>query len=98
LLNVLPRGLVRIRHYGILSDRHRHHELLLCRQLLENIAPAEAEPQAMVKLSESAVLVTPTHVCPKCGARRMIVIEELSPLAINAVAAWAWREAVVDSS
>ena len=35
LLHVLPTGFVRIRHYGILANRHRHEKLALCRQLLE---------------------------------------------------------------
>ena len=35
LLHVLPTGFVRIRHYGILSNRHRHEKLALCRQLLD---------------------------------------------------------------
>ena len=48
------RGIRRIRHYGILSSRHRHEELMLCRQLLGSIAPAEAEPQATVKLPNCA--------------------------------------------
>ena len=34
LLHVLPAGFVRIRHYGILSNRHRHEDLALCRELL----------------------------------------------------------------
>ena len=38
LLHVLPAGLVRIRHYGILSNRHRHEDLALCRELLGGAA------------------------------------------------------------
>ena len=34
LLHVLPTGFMRIRHYGILANRHRHEKLALCRQLL----------------------------------------------------------------
>ena len=34
LLHVLPTGFVRIRHYGILANRHRHEKLALCRRLL----------------------------------------------------------------
>jgi Putative transposase/Transposase zinc-binding domain len=98
LRHVLPRGFVRIRHYGILSNRHRHEELTLCRQLLEDVAPAEAEPPATVKLPESAVAVTPTRVCPNCGAGRMIVIGELSALGIGVVAEGSSWVAVVDSS
>src|SRR5262249_30914875 len=76
LLHVLPRGFVRIRYYGILSNRHRHQDLTLCRQLLEGTEGSEAGPPAVVKLAESAVAVTATRVCPKCGGGRLTVIEE----------------------
>lgn len=77
LLHVLPRGFVRIRHYGILSNRRRRDNLALCRQLLEGAAP-EAESTEPKKLSEGLASVTPTRSCPNCGAARMIVIEEFS--------------------
>src|SRR5262249_1322596 len=32
LLHVLPGGFVRIRHYGLLANRHRHEKLALCRR------------------------------------------------------------------
>lgn len=78
LLHVLPRGFVRIRHYGILSNRQRRENLALCRQLLEGAAP-EAESTVPNNLSEGVASVTPTRSCPNCGAARMIVIEEFSP-------------------
>jgi hypothetical protein len=34
LLHILPAGFVRIRHFGLLSNRHRTEKLALCRQLL----------------------------------------------------------------
>ena len=34
LLQVLPKGFVRIRHYGLLSNRCRRDKLPLCRRLL----------------------------------------------------------------
>jgi Putative transposase/Transposase zinc-binding domain len=80
LLHVLPTGFVRIRHYGILSNRHRHGDLALCRRLLAAGPSTLAEPPETVKLAEIAVSVTPTRVCPNCGAGRMIVIAEFPPL------------------
>src|SRR6185437_4956544 len=80
LLHVLPGGFMRIRHYGLLSNRHRRADLALCRELLGGGAGAEAEPPEMAKRPEDAVSVTPTRVCPNCGAGRMIVIGELPPL------------------
>ena len=36
LLHVLPTGFMRLRHYGILANRHRHEKLALCRRLLSS--------------------------------------------------------------
>jgi hypothetical protein len=44
LLHVLPSGFVRIRHYGLLANRHRHEKLALCRRLLG--AGSVPEPQS----------------------------------------------------
>ena len=47
LLHILPDGFVKIRHYGILSNRNRKRKLVLCRRLLgvqERQESAEKEP------------------------------------------------------
>jgi len=81
LLHVLPTGLVRIRHYGILANRHRHQKLALCRQLLGSGTAAEPESSEETRESrESPSSITPTRVCPVCGAGRMIMIKELPPM------------------
>lgn len=81
LLHVLPARLVRIRHYGILSNRQRQGDLALCRELLGGGPAAEPEPEETVKVPEGPESITPTRVCPHCGAGRMIVIAEFPPLA-----------------
>jgi hypothetical protein len=81
LLHVLPTGFVRIRHYGILANRHRHQKLELCRQLLGSERAAEPESsEEPSEARESPSSVTPTRVCPICGAGRMIVIKEFPPM------------------
>jgi hypothetical protein len=80
LLHVLPTGLQRIRHYGLLANRHRHEKLALCRRLLEPITATQSESSEEArKARESPSSITPTRVCPVCGAGRMIVIRELPP-------------------
>jgi hypothetical protein len=81
-LHVLPTGFMRIRHYGILANRHRHDKLALCRRLLTVDSATEPESLETVRLHEPA-MVAPTRVCPICGAGRMIVIEEFAPLPIG---------------
>ena len=40
LLQVVPDGFVRIRHFGLLANRTRNAKLARCRQLLAQPAPA----------------------------------------------------------
>lgn len=83
LLHVLPSGFVRIRHYGILSNRCRTENLALCRQLLGVQTTAESAPLKPVVQPDGRVLVTPTRVCPNCGAGKMILIGEFPPMALG---------------
>jgi hypothetical protein len=86
LLHVLPRGFVRIRYYGILSHRCRQENLALCRRLLSVETTAEpASPESIVP-RENPVPVTPTRVCPNCGAGHMILIERIPPGGKEAIA------------
>jgi hypothetical protein len=86
LMHVLPSGFVRVRHYGLLANRHREEKLARCRQLLG----MALTPQADTIPSDADVIpppaqettVTPTRVCPQCGAGRMIVIAEFSPMTL----------------
>ena len=65
LLHVVPRGFVRIRHYGLWSNRQRHEDLALCRRLLEGDAAPEAESLEPEKFSDSLASVTPSPVMPE---------------------------------
>ena len=79
LLHVLPRGFVRIRHYGLLANRHRHEKIAVCRALLT------AKMRDGVTSGEQRVHPTPADQndepqrCPACGRGRMIVVELLPP-------------------
>jgi Putative transposase/Transposase zinc-binding domain len=85
LLHVLPTGFHRIRHYGILANCHRQAKLALCRQLLGSGPAAEPElAEETREPRESLSSITPTRVCPVCGAGRMIVITELPPMPAGA--------------
>jgi hypothetical protein len=71
LLHVLPGGLHRIRHYGLLANAGRREHLARARELL-HLVPTAAQPPALVEAP--LAVVPPTFVCPHCGAA-MIVIE-----------------------
>jgi len=74
LLHVLPGGLHRIRHYGLIANAERRDNLARARELLQVQAPgAETEAQAE---GRPAACAPPSFVCPDCGAA-MIVIDTL---------------------
>jgi hypothetical protein len=68
-LHILPKGFVRIRHFGFLANCFRRERLLLCHQLLEAVSP------------EPIPLATPESAqwhCPRCGAL-LILLKRLTP-------------------
>jgi len=72
-LHVLPRGFVRIRHFGFLANRFRAPHLALSRQLLSNNSTPPTEVVICGTSSETSSL---WH-CPRCGAA-MIVLQRFT--------------------
>ncbi len=67
LMHVLPRGFVKVRHYGLLANRQREQTLAAVRWLLGGVRPTPvAEPGSPRE-----------RRCPVCGCGRLIVVEEL---------------------
>jgi Putative transposase/Transposase zinc-binding domain len=99
VMHVLPSGFVRIRHYGLLANRHRREKLALCRELLGGAAAGEVEDEEPTPRRDGCDPVTPTRACPVCGAGRLVVIAELPAMAMVGVGAGpAGRGAVFDTS
>ena len=73
LLHVLPRGFVRIRHFGLLANRQRRATLTRAQQLLSTVT------QAASSEDPPAADVDPTR-CPICRQGRWQVVEILRPL------------------
>jgi len=69
-LHILPKGFVRIRHFGFLANRFRAARVKLCRQLLANAPLPPAAAQAPP--TDTAIW----H-CPRCGAV-MIIVERFA--------------------
>ena len=88
LQHVLPPGLQRIRHFGLLANRGRRQTLKRCRELLGvETAAAESGPS-----SESAAAITVTPMspaserrCPVCRHGRMVRNERVEPQRVEAV-------------
>jgi Putative transposase/Transposase zinc-binding domain len=71
LVHVLPKGLHRIRHYGLFANGNRAANIAKARELLGVAPRVEPEEEKTAATSEPRVLACP---CPRCGGR-MIVIE-----------------------
>jgi hypothetical protein len=75
LLHVLPKGFVRIRHFGLLANRVRKTNLDRCRSLLGILTTTEPDPEAAaVNPNESSDLL-----CPTCRVGRLRWIAVLPP-------------------
>jgi len=71
LLHLLPKGFVRIRHFGLLANCRRSTLLPLCLAALGTV-PSQIEPE-----TSSTQESEPPWRCPKCGGP-MAVIERLT--------------------
>ena len=76
LLHVLPSGFMRIRHFGLLANRHRKRKLERCRALLHASPPSDKTP---------SVTATPLRLtgkdftrCPFCKQGTMCVTGQLA--------------------
>ena len=77
LLHVLPDGFQRIRHYGLLSNRHRAQNLARCRELLAMPAPVRPPPGDYRERCQQLSGHDPL-LCPQCRSGRMVRIGFLS--------------------
>jgi len=65
-LHILPKGFVRIRHFGFLANRFRVSRLKLCRQLLaSNSLPTAPAPVPNTDIS--------IWHCPHCGSVMLVI-------------------------
>jgi hypothetical protein len=70
LLHVLPKGLMRIRHFGFLANRGRQEKLARIRRALAAAAEVVAATASDAK---------PAYPCPQCRSGRLHVIAQLPP-------------------
>lgn len=78
LLHTLPRGLMRIRHYGVLGNRCRRAKLALCRLRLNQPEPPPPSPESAAALM-SRLTGIDIERCPHCQQGRLKVIMTLHP-------------------
>ena len=74
LIHVLPRGLHRIRHYGLFANHVRVKQLQRLRQLLSDDSTNDTRVDAPETETGDDNPTTSTYTCKSCGAA-MIIIE-----------------------
>ncbi len=81
LLHVVPRGFVRVRHFGLLANGVKVHRLAQARTLLGTPAP----PQPSLPKRESwqdtyrRLVGKDPLLCPACGTGRLVVVADIPP-------------------
>ena len=76
LLHLLPKGFVRIRHFGFLATRRRAQLLPLCLAALDSI------PVPTETATSTAQDISPHWFCPQCGGL-MVILERLTAAQIQ---------------
>ncbi len=85
LLHILPDGFVKIRHYGILSNRKRNTKLGLCKRLLSVDCRHEGREKKSESWQDLLTRITghDPRICPTCGKGRMVLKEVFNPSALS---------------
>jgi hypothetical protein len=81
LLHILPDGFMKIRHFGILSNRTRKTKLTRCKRLLRvksDRANESSKPESWRDLFMRLTGIDLT-LCPACGKGKMVLRETLLP-------------------
>jgi len=76
-LHVLPKGFVRIRHYGLLANRFRNQSVAVARALLAN-----TDQRLMTSSTPAQKTTAAVWHCPRCGGP-MRVVRRLSSVEID---------------
>jgi hypothetical protein len=85
LLHVLPRGFCRLRHYGLLANRHKADKLAACRRYFGTTTPRTASDE-YASLNPNAVVLRRMGIdpdrCKACGGRN-IRRQVLEPMPVS---------------
>ena len=76
LLHVLPDCFQRIRHYGLLGNRHRKENLARCRELLSMPEPLPPSPRNYRERCQQLTGHDPLQ-CPQCKSGHMVRLTRL---------------------
>jgi len=73
--HVLPKGFVKMRHYGLPANRNREERLAECRRLLLAVTVAALLANAAPGVEATPIEPTRVRCCPQCGSVRLVMID-----------------------
>jgi len=79
LQHVLPKGFMRIRHFGFLANRCRETKLEQIRQALNVPSPNESDGDEKNPCGEKVIPCTDATPCPRCHQRQWRAIALIAP-------------------
>ena len=79
LLHVVPRGFMRIRHFGLLANRCRSRHLEQCRKLLGQKADGHDDADEPPDAMDGEPHASQGDLCPVCQRGRMVIGHQLEP-------------------
>ena len=79
-LHILPRGFMRIRHYGLLASRNKRALLAAARTALDapTPAPTDAPPESVADFWQRLAGIDITR-CTRCGLGTLHLIATITP-------------------
>jgi len=83
LLHILPKGFVRIRHYGFLANRCRSERLECCRKLLASRSDQPVSLESENELEGQCNANRESQLCPMCRVGRMMILKKFDPGGID---------------
>ena len=81
LYHILPEGFMKIRHYGILSNRNKNDKLVTCKKFLGVDADDSGQTKEKESWEDLLMRITGTDpkMCPNCKKGKMILQKRLRP-------------------
>ena len=76
--HVLPAGFTRIRHYGLLANRHKAARLARAATALQVPVPVRTQPESAAAFCVRVLHFDPTR-CPRCGTGTLRPIAAIAP-------------------
>lgn len=76
LLHVLPKGFVKIRHFGLLANHNRIKNISLARELIA--AQTLPHPAATSCIQQSPTPEPPPVTCPHCHSRKVVWLAQIA--------------------